>query len=222
MPKWVVQIFGSVAMAVLGFLCVDHHGKAIPIDLKTRADAALRASGFETAGLAFDGRMASLTGFADAPEVSVKAIQTVRSVNGVFDVRTNIIPGSKTSVESTRFEAKLQDVIAGKIVEFETASSALTPQGKELLNQMVKVLREFPGKPVEISGHTDAEGFYDMNLILSKERAAAVKAYLITQGIESGRLYAVGYGPDNPIADNNTNEGWRKNRRIEFHVKESQ
>ena len=221
MPKWVVQVGCSVAMAVLGFLCVDHHGQAIPIDLETRADAALRKAGFETAGLAFDGRMASLTGFGDAPEVSAKAIETVRSVNGVFDVKTNIIPGSKTSVESTRFEAKLQDVIAGQIVEFETASSNLTPKGRAVLNQMVKVLKEFPGRPVEVSGHTDGEGYYDLNLSLSKDRAVAVRSYLITQGIESGRLYAVGHGPDNPVADNNTNEGRRKNRRIEFHVKES-
>ena len=106
-------------------------------------------------------------------------------------------------------------------MEFDTASSKLTARGKELLNEMVLVLKEFPGKPVEVSGHTDSEGYYEMNLTLSKERAAAVKAYLITQGIEPGRLYAVGIGPDNPVADNNAQEGRQKNRRIEFHVKET-
>lgn len=221
MPKWVVQVFALAAMAAWCFLCVSYHASAIPIDLKAKADLALKAAGFaETSGLAFDGRMATLTGFADAPEMSAKAIDTVRSVNGVLDVQTNIIPGSKTSVESTRFEAKLQDVIAGKIVEFDSGSSTLTPKGKEVLNQMVLVLKEFPERPVEVSGHTDADGYYDMNLTLSKERAAAVKAYLITQGIATGRLYAVGYGPDNPVADNNTKVGRQQNRRIEFHVKE--
>ena len=221
MPKWVVQGFGLAAIGGLSYLCVNHHAQSIPIDLKTRADAALKAAGFETQALAFDGRTASLTGFADSAETSAIAIAAVRSVTGVAEVKTKIIPGSKTSVESTKFETKLQDVIAGQIVEFDTASSKLTLTGKELLNQMVLVLKEFPGKSVEVSGHTDSEGYYDMNLILSKERAAAVKAYLVTQGIEPGRLYAVGVGPDNPVADNNTKEGRQKNRRIEFHVKET-
>ena len=221
MPKWVVQGFGLAAITGLSYLCVNHHAEAIPIDLKTRADAALKAAGFETEALAFDGRTASLTGFSDSAETSAKAIAAVRSVTGVLEVKTNIIPGSKTSVESTKFEAKLQDVIAGKIVEFDTASSKLTLKGKELLNQMVLVLKEFPGKPVVVSGHTDSEGYYDMNLTLSRERAAAVKAYLVTQGIEPARLYAVGIGPDNPVADNNTQEGRKQNRRIEFHVKET-
>lgn len=221
MPQWLLQVVGLAAMAALCFLCVSHHAPAIPIDLKTKADIALKAAGFtETSGLVFDGRVARLTGFADAPEMSVKAIGAVRSVDGVLDVQTSIIPGSKTSVESTKFEAKLQDVISGKIVEFDSGSPTLTLKGKEVLNQMVLVLKEFPERPVEVSGHTDADGYYDMNLTLSKERAAAVKAYLITQGIATGRLYAVGYGPDNPVADNNTEAGRQQNRRIEFHVKE--
>ena len=139
MPKWVVQVFGLAAMAALCFLCVSHHASAIPIDLKTKADVALKAAGFaETSGLAFDGRMAKLTGFADAPEMSAKAIDTVRSVNGVLDVQTNIIPGSRTSVESTKFEAKLQDVIAGTIVEFDSGSSTLTAKGKERLFKIIR------------------------------------------------------------------------------------
>ena len=221
MPKWLVPGLGLVAMAALCFFCVSHHAHAIPIDLKTRTEASMKAAGFEITDLAFDGRIAQLTGFADAPELNRKALATVRGVRGVFDVKTTIIPGSKTSVESTKFEAKLQDVIAGKIVEFDTASSKLTENGKQLLNQMVLVLQEFPGKPVEVSGHTDAEGDYEMNTTLSKERASAVKAYLITQGIEAGKVFAIGHGPDNPVADNNTELGRQKNRRIEFHVKET-
>ncbi len=221
MPNRMVPALGLLALVALCFFCVSHHAQAIPIDLKNRSIRAMQAVPFPTTGIEFDGRIATLKGYSDSPEVSAKAIQTVRGVNGVFDVKTNIIPGSKDSIEATQLETKLQDVIAGKVVEFTTGSAELTAKGKAILDQMVALLKEYPQKPVEVSGHTDAEGDHRMNITLSKERAESVRAYLITQGIDARRLFAAGHGPDNPVADNNTEEGRQKNRRIEFHVKET-
>ena len=221
MPKWIVSALGLTALALLSFYCVRHHSHAIPIDLKSRSEAALTTAGFSTAGLEFDGRIATLSGFTDSPQVSAKAIQTVSSVSGVFDVLTKISPGSNEAVESTQLEKKLQDVIVGKVVEFATGSADLTPNGKAVLDQMVTLLKQFPTKPVEISGHTDGEGNHGLNVTLSQERAESVRKYLIKQGIQASRLFSTGQGPDNPVADNNTEEGRQKNRRIEFHVKET-
>lgn len=221
MPKWIISALGPIALVALCIYCVSHYSQSIPVDLKNRSVNALQLANLPVSGLAFDGRIAYLKGYADSPEVSAKAIQVVRSVDGVYEVKTIIIPGSKVILEATQLESKLQDVIAGKVVEFSTGSGMLTANGKTVLDQMVILLKEYPQKPVVVSGHTDAEGDHRMNITLSKERAESVRSYLISQGISAARLSTVGHGPDNPVADNNTDEGRKKNRRIEFHVKET-
>jgi outer membrane protein OmpA-like peptidoglycan-associated protein len=221
MPKWIDSALGPVALVLLGIYCVSHFSQTIPKDLKSRSVTALQVAGLPASGLDFEGRIAILKGYADSAEVSPKVVQVVRGVNGVFDVRTSIFPGSKVIMEATQLESKLQAVIAGKVIEFSTASAELTPNGKVVLDQMVTLLKEYSQKPVIVSGHTDDEGDHWMNIVLSKQRAESVRAYLITQGIDAGRLFATGHGPDNPVADNSTEEGRKKNRRIEFHVKET-
>jgi outer membrane protein OmpA-like peptidoglycan-associated protein len=74
---------------------------------------------------------------------------------------------------------------------------------------------------VEVSGHTDSVGDAAHNTELSKQRAAAVVAYLTTKGVDAKRLSSQGYGPDKPIASNMTAPGRAKNRRVEFHVASS-
>lgn len=73
-----------------------------------------------------------------------------------------------------------------------------------------------PDIVVEISGHTDSRGGYEMNMNLSKNRAEAVKEWLVAKGISASRIETAGYGPNNPIASNDTEEGRYQNRRIEF------
>lgn len=72
---------------------------------------------------------------------------------------------------------------------------------------------------IAISGYTDSDGSESYNKRLSTNRASAVRYYLISRGVSSKKLKAVGYGESNPIADNSTKEGKAKNRRIEFNVK---
>jgi OmpA-OmpF porin, OOP family len=71
---------------------------------------------------------------------------------------------------------------------------------------------------VEIGGHTDDRGDKQHNVDLSKKRAEAVVAYLVTKGIRADRFTAQGYGPDKPISENKTNQGRQKNRRVEFKI----
>lgn len=69
-----------------------------------------------------------------------------------------------------------------------------------------------------MKGHTDAVGSAESNKALSQKRAQAVVNYLVKQGVDPAQLQAVGYGQEQPIADNVTPEGQFKNRRIEFEV----
>ncbi|HTT24400.1 MAG TPA: OmpA family protein [Candidatus Sulfotelmatobacter sp.] len=69
-----------------------------------------------------------------------------------------------------------------------------------------------------IEGHTDATGSAEFNQTLSQKRADAVRAYLVSQGLDTAKLSSQGMGMNNPVADNNTAEGRQKNRRVEIIV----
>jgi outer membrane protein OmpA-like peptidoglycan-associated protein len=73
-------------------------------------------------------------------------------------------------------------------------------------------------KAVKVEGHTDNTGGINHNRELSKQRAQAVRDWLVKRGIEASRLSAEGFGPDRPIDSNTTEEGRRNNRRVEFHI----
>ena len=93
-------------------------------------------------------------------------------------------------------------------------------QVNSLLNDLVNVAKQCPDTNIEIGAHTDSRGSNDHSLrLLSQTRAASVMAYLVNKGINAYRLTAAGYAETAPIADNNTDEGLAKNRRIEFNVK---
>ncbi len=111
---------------------------------------------------------------------------------------------------------KFTGVIKG--ITFKAKSADIQKSSFKLLNDAVKVMKEYSDLRIEITGHTSSEGKAAMNLKLSQDRAASVKAYLVAQGIAAERIITLGYGSDKPIADNKTAKGREKNRRIEFRL----
>ena len=83
---------------------------------------------------------------------------------------------------------------------------------------LIKILNDFPKMIIEISGHTDNRGSNSYNKRLSLARAKAVKDYLIQKGIDGERLKVKGFGEEQSIAPNNSDEGRRINRRVEFKI----
>jgi len=73
-------------------------------------------------------------------------------------------------------------------------------------------------KKVRIEGHTDAVGTHEYNLDLSQRRVLSVMRFLVEQGVEPARLEAIGHGKTRPIADNTTDEGRARNRRVDFII----
>jgi outer membrane protein OmpA-like peptidoglycan-associated protein len=104
-------------------------------------------------------------------------------------------------------------------ITFEVNSAKITPESKETLDTTVEVLEQNPKYVVHIEGHTDSAGDRQHNLDLSQRRADAVAKYLINHGIDEDRVSTKGYGPDKPIASNDTPEGRAENRRIEFKLR---
>lgn len=125
-------------------------------------------------------------------------------------------PGFK--VDITGCVSEEQTVVVLKAVHFEFASAKLTRDARVVLDRVAAGLRNQPDLRLEIIGNTDAKGTDAYNKHLSVARAASVRNYLIDRGIAGDRLESVGHGEENPIADNETEEGRGLNRRVEFHV----
>jgi outer membrane protein OmpA-like peptidoglycan-associated protein len=101
---------------------------------------------------------------------------------------------------------------------FDTGSATLQQASNEQLGNIAAILKAYPNVKIKIGGYTDNTGDKGANLKLSQDRANNVMAELITLGVASDRLEAQGYGEDHPIADNTTDEGRQKNRRISLRV----
>jgi outer membrane protein OmpA-like peptidoglycan-associated protein len=106
-------------------------------------------------------------------------------------------------------------------VHFQTGSATILPDSFPMLQEIVLLLKANPDiHRMRIEGHTDNRGAAEMNLDLSKRRAASVRQWLVDHGIDSGRLESEGYGLTRPIASNDTDEGRALNRRVEFKILE--
>ena len=103
-------------------------------------------------------------------------------------------------------------------ITFPLDSYELNPSSKGLLENAVNTLRDTPNAKIRISGHTDNLGTERYNIRLSSRRANSVLKFMTRNGISPDRLDAVGYGETRPIANNKTEDGRSKNRRVEFVV----
>lgn len=101
---------------------------------------------------------------------------------------------------------------------FDSGSATLQPQSQEQLQNIAAILKAYPNVHMRIGGYTDNTGGADQNLKLSSDRANNVMAALVNLGVAQDRLDAKGYGEDHPVADNSTEEGRAKNRRISMLV----
>ncbi|MEM1258617.1 MAG: OmpA family protein [Bacteroidota bacterium] len=111
-------------------------------------------------------------------------------------------------------------VTKGRIVVqdiyFDNNKYVIKPESYRALDKVEAMLKEHVDTEVTIEGHTDANGSEESNLILSENRAKAVRDYLVSKGIKRSRLSTVGYGEEKPIDPSNNEKAWATNRRVEF------
>ncbi|MFN8396197.1 MAG: OmpA family protein [Bacteroidia bacterium] len=125
--------------------------------------------------------------------------------------------GKMEATLSVQMENMMEEVIELD-VHFETAKATIRPESNKVLDELVASMNRLPTTKIELAGHTDSDGSADANLQLSRDRAAAVKAYLSQKGISPNRITTVGYGESKPVADNASESGKAKNRRTEVRV----
>ena len=112
----------------------------------------------------------------------------------------------------------LDATLGDRIIEFESGSARLTPLGEYILAEMAESMIEIGDARVQVVGHTDGVGNRQANLALSHARAEAVREHLTGLGVPHANLSVLGRGPDDPVADNATDEGRARNRRIQFQI----
>ena len=103
-------------------------------------------------------------------------------------------------------------------IQFEAGKDVIKKTSYPILDMIADIMKLNPAYSLEINGHSDSQGDDYKNLVLSQQRADAVKLYLVGKGINEDRMTSKGYGETMPVADNSTAAGRAKNRRVEFKV----
>jgi outer membrane protein OmpA-like peptidoglycan-associated protein len=145
-------------------------------------------------------------------------------------VKEILLPdGTKISVRESGFLDQLVvylnrgDAAAGTAfvadaINFETGSATLTADSADQIGHVAAVLAAFPNVAISVEGHTDNTGDAAANKTLSEQRATAVRQALVDKGVGADRVAAAGFGPEKPVASNDTEEGKAQNRRVEIIV----
>lgn len=149
-------------------------------------------------------------------------LMVVKKENYSFS-STLIEPTKETFEKPVEVNFEVKPIEAGKSVEindiyYATASYQINQKSYAVLKEFAEFLKSNPTVKVEIRGHTDNVGSAQTNITLSNQRAKAVYDYLISKGVSQDKITHKGYGPNMPIADNNTELGRAKNRRTEFYI----
>ena len=125
-----------------------------------------------------------------------------------------------TGVEVSRTQDNQLKVNIPSDVSFDVNSSTIQPQLRNVLDPFAATLRDDPNARLTIIGHTDSTGPDSVNDPLSRDRAQSVRDYLAVRGVSSSRVETTGRGEHEPIADNTTDAGRERNRRVEIYLRE--
>jgi outer membrane protein OmpA-like peptidoglycan-associated protein len=228
MPRSVALSVAVLALGFLCFYCLRMHAPTVQQDVSGRVVEALAVEHIPSQTVAIDGRDVTLTGPANSVQVSEVTQKLVAGIYGVRTVSVHTVdtaPDARTvtaptSPPAAASQSRIDSLLEQDVVEFGQGSADLTAHGQEVLDQVAPVLLASPALSCEIQGHTDSQGNAAANKDLSYRRAIATKNYLVNKGIGPERLTTEGFGDSKPIASNDTAEGRRKNRRINFVLKE--
>jgi len=125
-----------------------------------------------------------------------------------------------TGVDETRTADNQLKVNIPSDISFDTGSATVKPQMRHVLDTFANSLQGDPNARITIVGHTDSTGSDAVNNPLSLERAQSVRDYLAGHGVSPTRVEVAGRGEHEPIADNSTDAGRAKNRRVEIYLRE--
>lgn len=210
---WVVGFLAFMGVALL----TVQASQSIPTAVASSARNAIANQGVSGLSVAVDGRDITVSGTI-SEDINkrdlLSAIESASGVRTVADGLTVFNPRAEAEKRANAFQAQL-DRIDVSTLAFEPSSSSLTVGSEPAMNALTRLLLEYPEQRIRIAGHTDNTGRPAVNLRISRERADSVARYLVSRGVLESQLVARGFGASRPIADNSTESGRARNRRIE-------
>lgn len=170
------------------------------------------------------GESMTVTGEMPNSPTKVDTLSAVRSAfSGTVVDRLTIVPppppAALPKIEHDVCEETISSLLSNAKINFDTGKSTISADSFDLLKEIIATAKRCDDASFEVSGHTDSTGSLEGNMRLSEQRAQAVVDYLLQAGLPSSQFTAAGYGPNKPLADNNTQAGRSANRRIEFRLK---
>jgi OOP family OmpA-OmpF porin len=198
------------------WLSYECSGNLSALQLVRNAENALRKAGFT---IVYSGLSDSDNPLVTARKGSEWVEVEGGSSNGYY-VTTMRVKEMEQRMEATADAIEAGINASGRFavygINFDTGKATLRPESEKILSEIQSVLKKNSGWKICIEGHTDNVGSKTSNQRLSEARAATVVDWLVRNGIEKLRLTAQGFGDSRPVADNSTEEGRAKNRRVEL------
>ncbi len=235
MSKKAIIWMGLLLFLLIAVICIFTHASKIEAKLTQQAQEKLAAAEFDGLSVKFDGRDGILTGSVNSDELSAEAAALVAGIAGVRKVsnltaikpaqKINSEPTGETPTKTTASQSSLvalKNSLAKLSIHFDTNSDKISSNFSNVIGQIAQLLEKYQQVKIEIVGHADSRGTEDYNQELSLRRAKSVKRLLVKNGIDGDRLIVSGKGESSPIADNSTEQGMAKNRRVEFIVIEEE
>lgn len=188
------------------------------LQVRRNAEAALKTAGYTLDFSGYDVPDHYVTAHKGAQWVAVMAAEMTGDCT--YDLTTVLTEEMKQemSAGASAWAAEIGKTGHAAVygIEFDTGKAEIKPASEKVLNDVLSLLQAQPDWKMKIEGHTDSTGTKAANLALSEKRAQSVVAWLVRHGIAQERLTAAGLGDTKPIADNATETGRAKNRRVEL------
>ncbi len=188
------------------------------LQVRRNTEQALRTAGFTLDFTGYDLPVHYVTGHKGALWIAVAAGELTGDSEYEF---TSVHAEEMTQELTADAKAWAAEIdksghVAIYGIEFDTAKATLKPESGKVLQQVLALLNAQAGWNMRVEGHTDSTGTRQGNQVLSQQRAASVVAWLVANGIAPARLTSVGLGDTKPVADNKSDEGRARNRRVEL------
>ena len=197
----------AVALAVLASGCANMTETQKSVAVGAGVGAAAGALIGQGKGAAIGAGVGALGGYIWSQNMQQKKVEMEKATAG-------------TGVQVSQTADNQLKLSIPSDISFDTGSAVIKPSLQPVLNQFAQGLNNQPNMLVTIVGHTDSTGTDAINNPLSVNRAASARDYLVSRGVSMQRIQIDGRGSHEPIADNNTDAGRAKNRRIEIFLAE--